>query len=171
MVILDGAFSSLIFIKKITTMKYINLIIALAFILFTITSCDKEEDDDHNHQHMSGTEYDYHAHIHSPNSDAKHMGDQMDIDVVFESHKGETVHHINVKIQNASDASLVTYNQPNEAHIHETDGKYEFSDQITLSEELGFSGHSDWLLIASVWGHDGTEDRLERDTIAFHVHP
>ena len=44
--------------------------------------------------------YEYHAHIHSPDAADKHIGDTLAIEVEFESHTGEPVHHINVRIFN-----------------------------------------------------------------------
>lgn len=154
-------------------MKYFNLLIALAFLSMTFIACDKDEDHDHDHDHdhMGGTEYAYHAHIHSPNTDNKHMGDQLPIDILFESHKGETVHNINVKIVSKDDNTKVIYDKPDDAHVHATAGKFEFEEMLLINEATGFSGHSDWLLIASVWGSGGADDGLVRDTVAFHVHP
>ena len=133
---------------------------------FFILSCGQDDDGGTN---PDVTDYSYHAHVHSPNSDDKHLGDKMEIHVEFESHTGEAVHHVNVRIYNKSDETEL-YNQPEEAHVHEMDGVYEFSDEITLSEANGFSEHSNYILEAKVWGHDDTEGEVS-ETVEFHIHP
>jgi hypothetical protein len=144
-------------------MKYLAFALGLLSVLFVV-SCEKEDmhDDDH------GTNYEYHAHIISPTTDAKHLNDTISIKVDFESHTGETVHHINVKIFNKLDSAIV-YDMPTEAHVHSS-GSYSHEDNLILSDRNGFSGHSDWIMEARVWGHEaGEEEVLER--IEFHVHP
>lgn len=118
-------------------------------------SCKNDHDD---------PEYDYHAHIHSPTSDAKNVGDVLHIEVEFESHTGETVHHVNVRIYNKADNTEI-YNKPDDPHVHETSGTYEYTDDFTLS---GISGNTDWVLEASVWGHEDNEEKVT-ESVEFHV--
>lgn len=136
---------------------------ALIFsLVFVIASCDKDDDN-------PVTEYDYHAHIHSPNADDKHVGDTIHIHVNFESHAGETVHHVNVRIYNKSDNTEV-YNKPDAAHVHETSGSFDLHDDFVLSNANGINEHTDWILEAKVWGHEAGEGEVI-ETVEFHVHP
>ena len=114
-------------------------------------------------------DYDYHAHILAPNTDDKHMEDTINIKVNFESHTGETIHHIKVRIYNKSDKTEI-FNEPGTAHVHETSGDYIFQKELILSTDNGFSAHSDWILEAKVWGEqEGQGEEIE--TTEFHVHP
>lgn len=131
--------------------------------MISILSCKKQEDD------SMATKYDYHAHITSPNTDDKHLDDNIHIRVNFESHTGETVHHVNVRIYNKATSAEV-YNQPTDAHVHETSGEYVFEDDFVLSEANGISAHTDWILEARVWGHEANEEEVQ-EQIEFHVHP
>lgn len=138
----------------------------LSFMLsfsILITSCG---DDDNA---MEEVDYQYHAHIHTPNTDDKKVGDDLDIDIEFESHSGEAVHHVNVRIYNKADSTEI-YNQPDVAHVHETDGLFEFEDTFTLSNANGVVAHTDWILEAKVWGHEGRDGEVT-ETVEFHVHP
>ena len=128
--------------------------------LFAVAAC---------HKHDDNVDYDYHAHIHSPNTDAKHVGDTLQIEVEFESHTGETVHNVEIKIYNKADGTVV-YTKPDEAHVHETSGLYEFNDTFILSNANGIDAHTDWVLQARVCGHEGTEGEVI-ETVEFHVHP
>lgn len=145
-------------------MKYLNLVACALFVLLAV-SCGKDE-----HNHGDDTDFKYHAHIHSPNTDTRKVGDKLPIKVEFESHAGKTVHHINVKIYQADDESVVIFNEPSNAHVHATSGKYTFEKTITLSESIGVKGHKDYTLKASVWGHDDKKSLVE-EKVTFHVHP
>ena len=88
----------------------------------------------------------------------------------FESHTGETVHHANIKIYNKVDPTQVIYDAPGDAHVHETDGLFDYHDDFPLTAEKGVAAHTDWILEAKVWGHDaGVAEVIE--SIEFHVHP
>lgn len=148
-----------------------NKLIYLMLLMIPVfmVSCD---DDDNSNDDQNMTEYDYHAHIHSPNSENKHVDDTIHIHVNFESHAGETIHHINVRIYNKMDSTVV-YSKPDDAHIHDMDGDYEFHDDFILSEENGITGHSNWVLEAKVWGHSEGEGEVVEFLSGggFHVHP
>ncbi|HMQ64397.1 MAG TPA: hypothetical protein PKE06_27180 [Flavilitoribacter sp.] len=137
------------------------LFLPLAIALIGFAACKDKED--------MGTDYDYHAHIHSPNTDAKHIDDAIHIEVDFESHTGETVHHINIRIYNKA-TNVEVYNKPTDAHVHATSGEYTYEDDFVLSEANGFTAHSDWVLEAKVWG-DADGEGEEMSTVEFHVHP
>ena len=123
-------------------------------------SCSDDEND---------SVFDYSVSIMSPDTDAKMQGDTIHIHVEFESGTNETVHHVNVRIYNADDESVI-YNAPDPAHVHETSGSYGYHDDFVLSQANGVEGHTDWVLEAKVWGHEaGVEEVVE--TIEFHVHP
>ncbi|MCB0693943.1 MAG: hypothetical protein H6568_06655 [Lewinellaceae bacterium] len=139
--------------------SYIYL--ALAMSAFVLNSGCKKDSTDPTHE--------YHAHIHSPNTDAKHVDDVLDIEVEFEDHAGGTVHHIQVRIYNKS-TLVEVYRMPTDAHVHATSGSYTFEDTFDLSVANGITGHSDWVLEAKVWGEtDGEAEEIE--TVEFHVHP
>lgn len=112
--------------------------------------------------------YEYHAHIHQPDSTDRIVGDTLPIEVEFESHTGETIHHINVRIYNKSTLTEV-YNKPTEAHVHDTSGAYTYEDQFVLSAANGVSAGT-WVLVATVWGdQDGEEE--ESEEVEFQVKP
>lgn len=141
-------------------MKKLSLI-SLILALFVFIACNKDDDD------TSAPEY--HVHIHSPNSEAKHQGDTLHIHVVFSEHNMQTVHHVNVKIYNKNDVNQVIFDQPTEAHVHETDGEYVFMADFVLDAAI-VPAHTDWVLEAKVWGHDeGVSETSEK--VEFHVHP
>jgi hypothetical protein len=123
--------------------------------LMTFIACDKDEDPD------PASIYEYHAHIHQPTNTAKMMDDTLQINVEFESHTGEPVHHINVRIFNKVDSTEV-YNKPDEPHVHDTSGSHTYTDEYVLSTANGFSPGT-WVLEAMVWGHeDGLEEVAEQ---------
>ncbi|WP_235291226.1 VCBS domain-containing protein [Portibacter lacus] len=145
-------------------MKFKHIIIlTLAFISFS--ACEKDNTIEEKEE-----SFEYHAHIHSPDNETKKMGQELSIDITFESHSGMPVHHINVTIYEKNDESVIIYNQPDEAHVHEEDGNLDFTDTILLSEENGFSAHTDYILKAKVWAHEAGLEEVE-ETVAFHVHP
>lgn len=134
--------------------------ILLAFILLFMVACDK---DDHS-------TFEYHAHIHSPVAGTEfNQDDSLHIEVEFESHTNNTVHHINVKIVN-SDNNQEVYNQPTDAHVHETSGKYEFHDKIRLDAASGFVKGGNYILRAKVWGHETGEEE-EISEVGFKIKP
>jgi hypothetical protein len=135
------------------------LVLVLGFVMISCDKDDKKEEVD----------YAYHAHIHSPNTDAKHVNDELVINVNFESHTGETIHHVNIKIYNKADNTVV-YNKPNDAHVGQSSGDFTFEDTFILSNENGVEAHSNWILEAKVWGSSEEEGEVV-DTLEFHVHP
>lgn len=145
-------------------MNKIYFSIILVALAFFMTSCDKDDD---NHEEET-VDYAYHAHINSPDESNKHLGDILDIQIQFESHAGEPVHHINVRIYNADDNTEL-YNKPAEAHVHGHSGEYLYSDDFLISEENGFVGHGNYVFEAKVWG-ENEGDGEEIETVEFHVH-
>jgi len=121
------------------------------------------------HVHPGETEFAYHAHIHSPNTDDKKVGDELSIDVEFESHSGETVHHVEVMIYDKDNPDNIIYKKPEEAHVHATEAEYIYKDVIMLNGDNGVEGHTDWVLQARVWGPAGAGEVIE--SVEFHVHP
>lgn len=140
-------------------MKNIIFLIALFSFAIAVTSCKKDPEP---------IDYDYHAHIHSPNTDDKHVGDTIHIHVDFESHTGEEVHHVNVRIYNKADNTEV-YNMPTSAHVH-AEGSHEHHDDLVLSAANGIDSHTDWILEAKVWAEEDGEGEVV-ESIEFHVHP
>ncbi len=129
-------------------------------VLFLASACNKDDDDSNTNA------IEYHIHIDDPNSDDKHVGDVLPINITFEEHDGNTVHHVKIRIYNADDNTNVVYNKPDDAHVHETDGQFEYTDNFTLNVDP----HTDWVLEAKVWGHeDGVSEMVK--TVPFHVHP
>jgi len=142
-------------------MKQLFFIIAI-FSIFVLSSCDKETDV------VEEVNYDYHAHIKSPSADVKQVGDSVHVHVVFESHSGEVVHNVNVRVYNKKDNTEI-YNEPKDGHVHAMSGVHEFHGNILLTEANGVTGHTDWVLEAKVWGKEGAGEVME--TLEFHVHP
>ncbi len=141
------------------------LLITAVFSITFLISCN----DDEGTITEEPTDFDYHAHIMSPNADTKNVGDNIHIHVNFESHTGEVVHHVQVTIYSKSDNTVI-YTGLSDAHVHAMNGSYEFHDDFVLSDAVGVTGHSDWVLEAKVWGHEaGMAEEIE--TVEFHVHP
>ncbi len=138
-------------------------LILFAFICsYALFSACKNDDD-------TSVDYDYHAHILSPDPTEKHLGDVLHIEVDFESHTGEAIHHINIRIYNKATKAVV-YNEPADAHVFAPGGSYKFETDFTLSAANGFSEHTDWVLEAKVWGEkDGEAEEVS--TVEFHVLP
>ena len=109
----------------------------------------------------------YHIDILSPDASDKHAGDNLHIKVDFSEESNGVVHHINVKIYSAVDAANVIYDLPTEPHIHETSGFYTFEQFFPLDSAI-VAPNSDWILKASVWGHDEGIAEVA-DSIGFHV--
>ena len=144
--------------------KFIYLSLLATALVFT--ACNKDDDDDHDH---GGGDFNYHAHVHAPNTDDKHVGDTLQIDITFEEHSGQTVHHINVRIFNKVSGDEI-YNKPDVAHVHDESGKVDFMDMLILSNDNGVEAHTDWILEARVWGDgEGVGEVVEE--VEFHVHP
>ena len=144
--------------------KFLFLSLIATAVIFT--SCSKDDDDDHHH---GGGDFNYHAHIHAPNTDDKHVGDTLMIDVTFEEHSGLTVHHVNIRVINKATGAEI-YNAPAKGHVHEESGTYQYTDTFILSNANGVEGHTDWILEAKVWG-DGEGVGEVQESVEFHVHP
>ncbi len=143
-------------------MKQIPCWSFLLLLGISLSSCDKNPEELKN-------VFIYSANIQSPNNDDKNVDDELDINISFVSGNDEAVHHVKVRIYNKDDQTEV-YNKPTGAHVHESDGKYDFTDSFNLSNENGITAHTDWILEAKVWGH-GNETGEVIDMIEFHVHP
>ncbi|MEO1518441.1 MAG: hypothetical protein AAFV95_25710 [Bacteroidota bacterium] len=139
----------------------------LLFPLFCLAligfyACGGEDDMDDPMEPMAP---EYNINIISPTTDDKKVNDKINIEVDFTEANNNTIHHVQVRIVDKADGSEV-YDAPSDAHVHRTDGKYEFRDEFNL----GVNGHTDWLVIAKVWGHmAGAHEKS--DTVEFHVHP
>ena len=139
------------------------LLFALITSITLIIGCKNNDDDG------GETDFDYHVHIAQPTTDDKHVNDALQIEIEFESHTNETIHHIKVRIYNKLDNTEI-YNKPSTAHVHEESGSYKFSDSFDLTGTNGVMAHTDWVLEAKVWGHDaGIAEEIEM--VEFHVHP
>lgn len=130
--------------------------------LVVFSACEKEEE--HMHMH-TGDEPDYHIHVNAPNSDDKHVGNTIALNIEFEDHNGGVVHHVNVRIYNVVTGEEI-YNAPAEAHVHATEGSYTLEDELVLNVDA----HTDWMLEARVWGHDAGSHEKKAE-VPFHVHP
>ena len=112
--------------------------------------------------------YDYHAHIAQPSSADKTMGDVLFIQVEFESHTGEAVEHINIRIRDKAN-TVIVYDEPADAHIDGDFADFEYSDQFMLTAANGISP-GEWVLEATVWGMDEGQDQVT-ETVEFTVNP
>lgn len=133
--------------------------LALIFIAF-IVQCTPEDPPPPEAEGLK-----YELEILSPDTDAKHVGDTIQIQVVFSEANGDIIHHINVQIHEKGDTAHVVYNMPAEAHVHQM-GTYTFTDEFVLE----VPEHTDWVLQAKVWGEAPMEDEKQA-SIEFHVHP
>ena len=139
-------------------MKY-PLFLSFLGALLVLTACQKEDPN-------QTIDYAYHAHIQSPLSLDKNRGQLLHLKVLFESHSGEPVHHIQVRIYKKADNTEV-YNEPEKANVRAVDGEYLFEDTIELSPTNGFEdGH--YVMEAKVWG-EATGEGEELETVEFHV--
>lgn len=141
-------------------MKHISPTIALFFgasIFFS--ACGNDDDQDMNLLPQ------YRIHILSPDASDKHVGDTLQLEIEFEEAAGMTIHHINVRIYSPHDDTEL-FNQPQQAHVHATEGRYRLADEVVLN----VAPHTDWLLIARAWGHEAGVAEVA-DTLSFHVHP
>ncbi len=111
--------------------------------------------------------YDYHAHIMQPSSADKSIGYVLIIEIEFESHTGEAVEHINVRIFNKVTNTIV-YDQPTDPHVGNESDSYFFEDQVNLSTANGFSA-GDWVLETKVWGAEHEQDQVT-ERVEFHIH-
>jgi len=144
--------------------------LSLLATAFLFTACDKDDDsDEHGHTHTEDTKFEYHAHINSPADESTiKMGETLNIKVDFESHTGETVHNVQVRIfEKGTDTEL--YNSGAD-HVHAETGEYEFTLDLPVTAANGFTAHTDYELEATVYGHENREGE-ESSVVGFHVHP
>ena len=124
-------------------------------------SCSNDDDD--------VVTFDYQSVISSPTADDKVVDDELDINVLFESKTGNTVHHAKVRIFSKDDNTEV-YSGPADAHVHEEDGTFEYTDKFVLSEANGIVPDEHYILEAKVWGHEaGLQENVNQ--VEFHVQP
>lgn len=101
--------------------------------------------------------YDYEIFIIQPTESNLQLGDTLHIDVGFASQTGETIHHVNLRLFDASTEAVV-YSKPDEEHVH-TLGTYDFQDDVVLTGAKGFTT-GEWVLEASVWGEEDGEEEV-----------
>ncbi len=144
-------------------MKRIIYFLPLIFCSIIFTSCNKDDET------SQAIDYEYHVHIHSPSNSVMHLSETMEIEIEFESHNGESVHHINVRIFDKTN-NVEVYNKPQDAHVNEEKGVLEFKDEFVLSEANNVFANTVLLLEAKVWGaQDGEGEELE--SLEFEVLP
>jgi len=114
--------------------------------------------------HEETHETEYSVMIMSPDTTAKHVGDTIHLHVNFDEAHGNIIHHINVQIYEKSSGTVI-YSAPAEAHAH-VEAHHEHHDDVILD----VAGHTDWVLEAKAWGHDGGEHEVV-EMVEFHVHP
>ena len=134
-----------------------NFLLSIFCLITVFIACDNDDP----------VSYDYHAHIMQPSSADKHLGDVLFIQVEFESHSGEAIEHVNVRIYNKSSQTVV-YSEPDDPHVGEG-SDFEFHDQFELSAGNGFSA-GDWVIEATVWGEDEGQD-LVMERVEFRILP
>jgi hypothetical protein len=136
-----------------------SLILLFSFFLcISLLSCSTSDDP---------VSYEYHAHIMQPSSADKHLGDIMFIRVEFESHTGESIEHIKIRLYN-KDTQLEVYNEPDDPHIGGP-ADYEFEDEFVLSGANTVTT-GNWVLEATVWGMDEGQDQV-KETVEFEIIP
>lgn len=137
----------------------------LAIGLFSFAACNDDDGD-------TTADPDYHIHFHTPAEDGtttSMQGQTLIIEIEFEDHNAGPVHHVNVKVYKKDDATVVLYDGPSDAHVHETSGKYTFTHDL-LMDPATVGGHTDWIVEAKVWGHDAGVAEVTASA-QFHVHP
>lgn len=140
---------------------YSKILVLIVFSSLLFAGCN---DDNTMHSNL-----DYEITINKPTTDMKMISETMHIHIDFNSATSETIHHINVKIYETDNNSVVVYDKPTEAHIHEESGTYEYHHDFELTDANKIVAHTDYTLEAKVWGHEtGAEEVLE--TVKFHVH-
>ena len=95
------------------------------------------------------------------------MGDVRFIQVECESHTGEDIEHINIRLRKA-DNSAGVYNKPFDPHLGGVND-YEYTDTFELTTANGV-GPGAWVLEATVWGADEGQDQV-KETVESHIHP
>ena len=110
--------------------------------------------------------YEYHAHIRQPGTTPKQLNDTMHIEIDFESHTGQPIHHIRIGILNIQTLHEA-YIAPADFNINDPDGDYRFEDDVVLSAANGFHAGT-WTLEAKVWG-PGDDEELETETVTFTI--
>ncbi len=143
-----------------------NYLLCLLVVSSLFTAC--KSDDEETHDHDPDASVDYSATIMSPDTENKQLDEEIHIHAVWESKTKQTVHHVKVRIYNKADNTTVVYEKPEEAHVHEKEGKYELHDDVKLSEENGFSSNSDWVIEAKAWGHEKGENEVVK-IMEFHI--
>ena len=123
-----------------------KILLSVVVLSFVFASCDKEDD------MPMELDYQYHVHIHSPDDSNKHVDDSVHFHVAFESHTGETIHHVSIRVYNKEDGTEI-YNKPDSKHVSEADGILEFNDDFVQTEANGVVGHTNWIFEAKVWAH------------------
>ncbi len=137
-----------------------NIFFSLFVIALIATSCKSDDEGPQNHDHETDTSLDYSAQIMSPDVNNKKLDEEIHIHAVLESGTKQTVHHVKVRIYNKADHTLVVYEKPEKAHVHNQEGKFELHDDLKLSIGNGFLSDSNWVIEAKVWGHEAGEDEV-----------
>mgnify|MGYP000673680098 CR=1 FL=1 len=148
-------------LKKLASiMKNIMVLFGLFLSLIFIQSCHDHESHDHNEELVSN----YTIQINSPITGNYAVGDTLFLNIDFDETDSLTVHHVNVQLFNAVDSTLF-YSEPQEAHVHATEGGYSLVDEFILDASFA---NSDLVLIAKVWGHEEGLGEIE-EKINIHV--
>lgn len=143
------------------------LFLFLAVGLFTFSSCGDDDSDTHT---ASTTDYKITFINPAPdNSTIAIAGETLNLEIEFEDQKGGTVHHVNVRIFQKDDDSVVMYDGPGEAHVHEMSGKYVFTHDLFLDPAM-IPTHTDWVVVAKVWEEEAGVGEVE-EIKQFHTHP
>ncbi len=144
-------------------MKNLWLVAFLLVGLSFVTSC-KDDDDGNNNLDL---ELEYQVEIMSPDAVDKKVGDDIHLHVNFNERNANTIHHINVKIYQKDDATNIIYDKPVEAHIHQSNGVYEYHDDFSLNN---IPPNENWILEAKAWAEEEGKNET-MSTIEFHVSP
>jgi len=125
-------------------MKPLKSIALIAFLVLNCINCTEDN--------LEINEKVYSNIIFLPNIHQKNFNEEMPIQITFESANEETIHNISVRIFLKSDTTDIVYDQPEEQHIQETSGVFEFNDSFLLSAENGISPNSIYTIESKVWG-------------------
>jgi len=140
----------------------------LLFLVISLVSCN---DDEAMEDDMMPAATEYAIQVMSPSADDKKVGEEIHIHVNFDETNMSTIHHVNVKIFKDGDDTVVMYDGPAEAHIHDDSGHYELHADVLLDSTNNVAAHTDWVVEAKVWGHDSGVAEVIDNSRMFHVHP
>ena len=151
-------------VQKIAHMKNIFHWLTI-FSLFAFWACDDDNTNQDNNNPKP--KYDYKITIEKPSIDLGYAGDSLPVKIMVESLNEEFVHHVEIKMFNMDDSTIL-FQYPSDPKV-EAEGKYEYEGFIYLSPSI-ITNHSNWQFEVNAWGKENYEG-LVNDFKWIHVMP